>query len=170
MQLLKSGSSGNDAEMEEAWNRIGDHYAERHNWEEAVRKINFRRNRGERYVFNCLPRSSTTKRPRTPRCWCSATTPWRTTPAWRACWTLCSRTTLCWTAWAQCSPLWAWAGRRWTPSSSTAASHPPSTPASASTSGTTQWSWPPSTTSPRRSHRSSQSTRSTYSTKIRQFR
>ncbi len=45
MQLLKSGSSGNDAEMEEAWNRIGDHYAERHNWEEAVRKMNFRRNR-----------------------------------------------------------------------------------------------------------------------------
>ncbi len=36
VQLLKSGSGGNDAQMEEAWNRIGDHYAERHKWEDAV--------------------------------------------------------------------------------------------------------------------------------------
>jgi len=36
VQLLKSGSGGNDADMEEAWLAIGDHYADRHKWEEAV--------------------------------------------------------------------------------------------------------------------------------------
>lgn len=36
VNLLKSGSGGNDADMEEAWNNIGDYYAERHKWEEAV--------------------------------------------------------------------------------------------------------------------------------------
>ncbi len=47
-QLLRSGvgsgSAGNDAEMEEAWNRIGDHYAERHKWEEAVQHYEKARN------------------------------------------------------------------------------------------------------------------------------
>ena len=36
VQLLKSGGGGNDIEMEEAWNRIGDYYAENYNWEESV--------------------------------------------------------------------------------------------------------------------------------------
>ena len=36
VQLLKSGGGGNDVEMEEAWNRIGDYYAENYNWEEAA--------------------------------------------------------------------------------------------------------------------------------------
>ena len=35
--LLKSGGGGgSDADLEEAWNNIGDFYAERHRWDEAV--------------------------------------------------------------------------------------------------------------------------------------
>lgn len=44
VQLLKTGSGGNDAEMEEAWNNIGDYYAERHKWEEAVQHYEKSRN------------------------------------------------------------------------------------------------------------------------------
>jgi hypothetical protein len=36
VQLLKSGSGGNDHEMEEAWLAIGDHYADKHQWSDAV--------------------------------------------------------------------------------------------------------------------------------------
>ena len=36
LQLLKSGGGGTDRDVEEAWNCIGDYYAERHKWDEAV--------------------------------------------------------------------------------------------------------------------------------------
>ena len=42
MQLLRSG--GNDAEMEETWNKIGDYFAERHKWDEAVQYYEKARN------------------------------------------------------------------------------------------------------------------------------
>ena len=32
IQLLKSGTAGNDTQLEEAWNAIGDYYADRQNW------------------------------------------------------------------------------------------------------------------------------------------
>ena len=60
--MLKSG--GNDAEMEETWNKIGDYFSERHKWDEAVQyyekarnidqvKISFE-NRGVQLVQTCL--------------------------------------------------------------------------------------------------------------------
>ena len=62
LQLLKSG--GNDAEMEETWNKIGDYFSERHKWDEAVQyyekarnidqvNISFE-NRGVQLVQTCL--------------------------------------------------------------------------------------------------------------------
>jgi WD repeat-containing protein 35 len=42
LQLLRSG--GNDAEMEETWNKIGDYFAERHKWDEAVQYYEKARN------------------------------------------------------------------------------------------------------------------------------
>lgn len=51
VQLLKSGSGGNDAEMEEAWNNIGIYYAERHQWEEAVQ--NFEKARNVEQLVHC---------------------------------------------------------------------------------------------------------------------
>ena len=36
VQLLKSGSGGDDAQLEEAWNAIGDYYADRQKWQRAV--------------------------------------------------------------------------------------------------------------------------------------
>ena len=42
MQLLRSG--GNDAEMEETWNKIGDYFSERHKWDEAVQYYEKARN------------------------------------------------------------------------------------------------------------------------------
>ena len=43
-QLLKGGGTGNDAEMEEAWNNMGDHYAELNRWDEAVQYYEKARN------------------------------------------------------------------------------------------------------------------------------
>ncbi len=40
--MLKSG--GNDAEMEETWNKIGDYFSERHKWDEAVQYYEKARN------------------------------------------------------------------------------------------------------------------------------
>ena len=42
LQLLRSG--GNDAEMEETWNKIGDYFSERHKWDEAVQYYEKARN------------------------------------------------------------------------------------------------------------------------------
>lgn len=36
LQLLKAGGGGTDQEVEEAWNYIGEYYAERRKWDEAV--------------------------------------------------------------------------------------------------------------------------------------
>ena len=36
LQLLKAGGGGTDKEVEEAWNYIGEYYAERRKWDEAV--------------------------------------------------------------------------------------------------------------------------------------
>ena len=38
LQLLKSGGGGmsSDAEMEESWNQLGEYFAERHRFEDAV--------------------------------------------------------------------------------------------------------------------------------------
>ena len=32
VQLLKTGSGGDDVQLEEAWNAIGDYYADRQKW------------------------------------------------------------------------------------------------------------------------------------------
>ena len=32
VQLLKTGSGGDDLQLEEAWNAIGDYYADRQKW------------------------------------------------------------------------------------------------------------------------------------------
>ena len=32
VQLLKTGSGGDDQQLEEAWNQIGDYYADRQKW------------------------------------------------------------------------------------------------------------------------------------------
>ena len=42
LQLLRSG--GNDSEMEETWNKIGDYFTERHKWDEAVQYYEKARN------------------------------------------------------------------------------------------------------------------------------
>ena len=47
LQLLKGGGGGTDGEVEEAWNYIGDYYAERHKWEEAVAYYEKARNEGK---------------------------------------------------------------------------------------------------------------------------
>lgn len=36
VQLLKTGSGGDDVQLEEAWNAIGDYYADRQKWQQAV--------------------------------------------------------------------------------------------------------------------------------------
>ncbi|XP_053382408.1 WD repeat-containing protein 35-like isoform X3 [Mercenaria mercenaria] len=36
VQLLKTGSGGDDLQLEEAWNAIGDYYADRQKWQQAV--------------------------------------------------------------------------------------------------------------------------------------
>ncbi|ELT97636.1 hypothetical protein CAPTEDRAFT_160931 [Capitella teleta] len=36
VQLLKTGSGGDDQQLEEAWNAIGDYYADRQKWQQAV--------------------------------------------------------------------------------------------------------------------------------------
>ena len=44
---MKGGGGGTDGEVEEAWNYIGDYYAERHKWEEAVAYYEKARNEGK---------------------------------------------------------------------------------------------------------------------------
>lgn len=44
LHLLKTGSGGNDSEMEEAYNHIGEHHAHRHEWKEAVEYFEKARN------------------------------------------------------------------------------------------------------------------------------
>lgn len=44
LQLVKTGSGGNDSEMEEAWNNIGEYFIERHNYDEAVQFFEKSRN------------------------------------------------------------------------------------------------------------------------------
>jgi WD repeat-containing protein 35 len=36
MQLLKTGSGGDDRMLEQSWNSIGDYYYDRHNWNQAI--------------------------------------------------------------------------------------------------------------------------------------
>ncbi|KAJ8321655.1 hypothetical protein KUTeg_000126 [Tegillarca granosa] len=36
VQLLKTGAGGDDVQLEEAWNAIGDYYADRQKWQQAV--------------------------------------------------------------------------------------------------------------------------------------
>ena len=54
LQLLKgsAGGLGNDKETEEAWNNIGRHHAERHEWSEAVTYYEKARNT-ERLIQVC---------------------------------------------------------------------------------------------------------------------
>lgn len=51
LQLLKGGGGGTDKEVEEAWNYIGDYYAERHKWEEAVQY--YEKSRNEDQLVRC---------------------------------------------------------------------------------------------------------------------
>ena len=51
LQLLKGGGGGTDKEIEEAWNYIGDYYAERHKWEEAVQY--YEKSRNEEKLVKC---------------------------------------------------------------------------------------------------------------------
>jgi WD repeat-containing protein 35 len=51
LQLLKSGGGGTDKDVEEAWNYIGDYYAERHKWEEAVQY--YEKSRNEEQLVRC---------------------------------------------------------------------------------------------------------------------
>ena len=56
VQLLKSGGMGNDTEMEEAWNHIGNYYSERHQWQEAVTYYEKARklNKAQRIATNAI--------------------------------------------------------------------------------------------------------------------
>lgn len=36
VQLLKTGSGGDDQQLEEAWNAIGDYYADRQKWSVGI--------------------------------------------------------------------------------------------------------------------------------------
>ena len=51
LQLLKAGGGGTDREQEEAWNYIGDQYAEQHKWEEAVQY--YAKARNEERLVRC---------------------------------------------------------------------------------------------------------------------
>jgi WD repeat-containing protein 35 len=43
VQLLKAGGGGNDALLEQAWNRIGDYYADRQRYRQAVSYVYVKR-------------------------------------------------------------------------------------------------------------------------------